>query len=72
MATEQKHLAQAVWHIAQAEERVRGQRALVDRLAGRGEDAKVAGNLLETMRVSLALMQQHRAMIESAIAAGHE
>jgi hypothetical protein len=68
MATERNHLAQAIWHIAQGEARVRGQRAMVERLAERGQDTRLAEILLGTMQVSLNQMNEHREMIERAIA----
>jgi hypothetical protein len=72
MATEQDHLAQAMSHIAQGEERVREQRALIERLAKRGQDTRLARILLETLQMSLNRMNEHRAMIERAIAAGRK
>jgi hypothetical protein len=72
MATEQDHLVQAMSHIAQGEERVREQRALIERLAKRGQDTRLARILLETLQMSLNRMNEHRAMIERAIAAGRK
>jgi hypothetical protein len=72
MATEQDHLVQAMSHIAQGEERVREQRALIERLAERGQDTRLARILLETLQMSLNRMNEHRAMIERAIAAGRK
>jgi len=57
-------------HIAQAEARVNEQRALIERLAERGQDTKLAEVLLHTMRISLDRMHEHRVMIERAIATG--
>jgi hypothetical protein len=70
MATERDHLAQAIWHIAQGEQRVREQRALIERLAERGQDTRMAEILLGTMQTSLNRMNEHRHMIEQAIATG--
>jgi len=72
MATEQDHLAQAMRHIAQAEERLKEQRARVGRLAERGQDTMLAKVLLETMQITLVQMNEHRAMIERAIAVGRK
>ncbi|HKF11077.1 MAG TPA: hypothetical protein VKB89_20510 [Xanthobacteraceae bacterium] len=46
------------------------QRALIERLAERGQDTKLAEVLLHTMRISLDRMHEHRVMIERAIATG--
>jgi hypothetical protein len=70
MATEHDHLAQAIRHIARAEEMVMEQRGLIDRMAEHGHDTKLAKAVLLTMQNSLERMQQHREMIEKAIAAG--
>jgi hypothetical protein len=72
MATEHDHLAQAIRHIARAEEMVMEQRGLIDRVADHGQDTKLAETLLLTMQNSLDRMHQHRAMIERAIAAGRQ
>jgi uncharacterized protein (UPF0335 family) len=70
MATEHDHLAQAIRHIARAEEMVTEQRDLIERMSEHGHDTKLAENLLHTMRNTLNQMYEHRAMIEAAIAAG--
>jgi len=70
MATEQDHLAQAIRHIARAEEMVGEQRSLIARMADAGHDTKLAESLLETMQSTLQQMYEHRAMIKAAIAAG--
>jgi hypothetical protein len=70
MATEHEHLAQAVRHIARAEEMVIEQRGLIDRMAQQGQDTKLAEAMLNTMQSSLDRMYEHRVMIERAIAAG--
>jgi hypothetical protein len=72
MATEHDHLAQAIRHIARAEEMVMEQRGLIDRMAEHGHDTKLAETVLLTMQNSLVQMQQHREMIERAIAAGRK
>ncbi len=72
MATERDHLAQAMRHIAQAEDRVRDQRAVVERLATRGQDTLMAEILLQTMQTSLDRMNEHHATIERAISAGRK
>jgi hypothetical protein len=72
MATEHNHLAQAISHIAQGEQRVREQRALVARLADHGHDTTLAELLLDTMQTSLNRMNDHRQLIEQAIATGRK
>ena len=69
-ATEHDHLAQAIRHIARAEEMVTEQRDLIKRMSEHGHDTKLAENLLHTMQNTLNQMYEHRAMIEAAIAAG--
>jgi hypothetical protein len=70
MATEHDHLAQAIRHIARAEEMVTEQRDLITRMAQDGHDTKLAENLLHIMQNTLNQMYEHRALIEAAIAAG--
>ena len=70
MATEHDHLAQAIRHIARAEEMVTEQRDLIKRMAQEGHDTKLAENLLHIMQNTLDRMYEHRALIEAAIAAG--
>jgi len=72
MATEHDHLAQAIRHIARAEEMVMEQRGLIDRMVQHGHDTQLAEAVLNTMQSSLDRMHEHRAMIERAIAAGRE
>ena len=72
MATEHDHLAQAIRHIARAEEMVMEQRGLIDRMAEHGHDTKLAKAVLQTMQTTLDRMHEHRQMIESAIAAGRK
>ena len=72
MATEHDHLAQAIRHIARAEEMIMEQRGLIDRMADHGQHTKLAETLLLTMQSSLDRMHEHRAMIERAIAAGRQ
>jgi hypothetical protein len=69
MATEHDHLAQAIRHIARAEEMVTEQRDLITRMAQGGHDTKLARAVLLTMQNSLDRMHEHREMIEHAIAA---
>jgi len=69
MATEHDHLVQAIRHIARAEEMVVEQRGLIDRMAQHGHDTTLAEAVLNTMQNSLDRMQEHRDMIERAIAA---
>jgi uncharacterized protein (DUF1697 family) len=70
MATERDHLAQALRHIARAEEVVIEQRDLIVRMAEHGHDTKLAEQLLQTMQSTLHRMYEHRALIEAAIASG--
>jgi Fe2+ or Zn2+ uptake regulation protein len=70
MATEHDHLAQAIRHIARAEEMVTEQRDLITRMAQDGHDTTLAENLLHIMQNTLNQMYEHRALIEAAIAAG--
>jgi uncharacterized protein (UPF0335 family) len=70
MPTEHDHLAQAIRHIARAEEMVTEQRDLIARMAEHGHDTKLAEDLLHIMQTTLDQMYEHRAMIEAAIAAG--
>jgi len=72
MATEHDHLAQAMRHIARAEEMVMEQRGLIDRMAQHGHDTELAETVLLTMQNSLERMHEHRAVIERAIAAGRK
>jgi len=69
MATEYDHLAQAIRHIARAEEMVTEQRDLIERMAEHGHDTTLAEAVLNTMQNSLDQMHEHRTMIERAIAA---
>ena len=52
--------------------RLKEQRARVGRLAERGQDTMLAKVLLETMQITLVQMNEHRAMIERAIAVGRK
>ena len=72
MATEHEHLAQAIRHIARAEEMVAEQRGRIGRMAEHGQDTKLAKDMLLTMQSSLDRMHEHREMIERAIAAGRK
>jgi len=72
MVTEHDHLAQAIRHIARAEEMVMEQRGLIDRMVQHGHDTKLAEAVLVTMQRSLDRMHEHREMIERAIAAGQK
>jgi len=72
MTTEHDHLAVAIRHIVSGEARVRQQRELVDRLAQHGHDTVLAQTVLDTMQTSLQQMQEHRQMIERAIAGGRK
>jgi len=65
---EQEHLAQADRHIARAEEMIREQRSLIERMAEHGHDTQMAQDLLHTMQTTLDRMYEHRDMIEATIA----
>ena len=65
---EHEHLAQAHRHIARAEDMVREQRSLIERMAEHGHDTELAQELLHTMQATLQQMYEHREMIEAAIA----
>jgi hypothetical protein len=69
---EHDHLAQANRHIADAERRVAGQEALIERLLEQGQDVTLAETLLRTFEDSLAAQRSHRVLILKAIAAGRE
>jgi hypothetical protein len=71
MATECDHLAQAIPHIARAEEMITEQRDLIDRMGAHGHDTKLAEALPQTMQSTADRMHEHREMIEHAIAAGN-
>jgi len=70
MASEHDHLAQAIRHIARAEDMVAKQRGLIERIAEHGHDTKLAEALLHTMQNTLDQMHEHRRMIDAAITAG--
>jgi hypothetical protein len=65
---EQEHLAQARRHIARAEEMIREQRDLIERMSKHGHNIELATTLLQTMQATLEQMYEHRDMIEAAIA----
>jgi hypothetical protein len=67
-AIEQEHLRKAEADISEARERIERQRALVARMVEDGHDAIIAKELLETMRNSLAAMEQHRDQIIKELA----
>jgi hypothetical protein len=69
MATEREHLAQAIRHIARAEDMVSEQRSLIERMAEHGHDTELAEAVLQTMQITLDRMYEHRDLIEKAIAA---
>jgi len=70
MGLEHEHLAQAIRHIARAEEMVSEQRQLIERMARDGHDTRMAETLLRTMLTTLEQMREHRRMIDAAIAVG--
>jgi poly-gamma-glutamate capsule biosynthesis protein CapA/YwtB (metallophosphatase superfamily) len=57
------HLAQAELHLAQAVDRLARQEELAARVPRGSPHAAIAGELLATMRRTLALMVAHRATI---------
>jgi hypothetical protein len=72
MKLERDHLALALRHIELAERRIFDQRTLIEHMAKRGLDTKMAETLLETMLNTLERMHDHRQLIEAAIAEGRE
>jgi hypothetical protein len=70
MGTEHDHLAQAIHHIARAEALISEQRLRVQRMAEHGHSTELAVILLQTMCMTLDRMQEHRELIEKAIADG--
>jgi hypothetical protein len=62
-ATEREHLRKADANIAAARKRIERQGVLVARLQDRDHDATTAKELLQTMRETLAAMEQHRQQI---------
>jgi hypothetical protein len=70
MGTEHNHLFEAIHHIARAEDIIREQRLRIERMAEHGHNTQMAEMLLETMCSTLDRMQEHRELIERAIARG--
>lgn len=62
-ATEQEHLRKAEADIAEANDRIARQRALLAHLESDGHDTVMAKDLLQTMCQTLAAMEQHRQLI---------
>ncbi len=60
---QEDHLALSERHIAEGEQRVAEQIALIEQLARDGHDTTDAQALLETLQQSLALMYDHRQQI---------
>jgi hypothetical protein len=60
-----RDLAQADWHIAQAEALIARQQNVLDELHRAGHDTEAARNLLEIMLESLRQMHAHRRLIEA-------
>ncbi len=63
MSSEQGHLKLADEHIRQAKERIAGQEALIQDLAARGHDTRMAESLLRTFVEALSAMRDHRGLI---------
>jgi urease gamma subunit len=66
-STELEHLRKADANIAAALERIKRQTSLVAQLMESGQDTATATSVLQTMRNTLAAMQQHRRIIEKEI-----
>jgi len=64
---ELEHLWKADANIAAALERIKRQTSLVAQLMESGQDTATATSVLQTMRNTLAAMQQHRRIIEKEI-----
>jgi hypothetical protein len=62
-ATELKHLKKAEADIAKGRERIERQIELIERMRQDGHDPGTANALLETMRQTLAVMEEHRLLI---------
>jgi hypothetical protein len=60
---ELSHLSKAEADIAGARERIQRQEALIAHLREHGHDISTAQSLLQTMRDTLILMEEHRALI---------
>jgi len=66
-AVEEEHLRKAETEIAQGRDRIERQTQLIARLAADGHDVTTAQSLLQTMRETLAAMEQHRQLIVSEL-----
>jgi hypothetical protein len=62
-AQEQEHLRKADADIAGARERIERQRTLIARMEENGHNVTTAKALLQTMRETLAVMEEHRQTI---------
>jgi len=62
-ATELDHLKKAEADIAEAQDRIAKQRALIEKLREDGHDTRTAEKLLHTMLQSLEAMEGHRIVI---------
>lgn len=60
---EERHLAEAERDIANAREMIRFQQIRIERMRAQGTPTQESEEMLTTMLVSLALMQQHRDLI---------
>lgn len=59
----ESHLVQAERHISEGEQRIAGQKALIEQLAVDGRDTTEASNLLVVLQDTLTLMLEHRQQI---------
>jgi hypothetical protein len=70
-AVEEEHLRKAEANIAQGRDRTERQTLLVARLEVHGHDVTAANSVLQTMRQTLAVMEDHRRLILSELR-GHQ
>lgn len=54
-----KHLAQAKRHVAEGEQRITRQKALIAKLPADGDDTAQANTFVQALIDSLAVMRQH-------------
>ena len=67
-AIEEEHLRKAEADIAAARERIERQSELMTQMSAHGHDTTTAQELLQTMRETLAVMEQHREAILQELA----
>ena len=59
----QDYLAQAERHIVYVEDRIAGQKSIIDRLAQAGQETDCAVSMLHALETSLQALEQHRETI---------